>query len=100
MKWFLEAVFPEDIRPVTVTCDLVSGEWLGLEEVKSYHGLIQFEGPASFLVFNRRRPSTVPDLAIPVNRRALVVAMPDTVVQSPTVGKVWVYKALYVRSIK
>ncbi len=99
-RLLLEAVFPEDVLPITVTCELVSGEWIGLEEVKSYHGLIQVRGPASFLVFNRRRPSTVPGLAIPVNSRALIVATPETTVQSPAGGRVWVFKALYIRSLQ
>jgi hypothetical protein len=99
-RLLLETAYPEDVLPVTVTCELVSGEWISLEEVRSYHGLIMVQGPPSFLVFNRRRPSSVPELAIPANSRALVVATPEAPVESPTGGRVWLCRALYIRSIQ
>jgi len=43
------------IAPVEVAVELVSGEWIGTDEVRSYHALLIVSGPESFDVFVRRR---------------------------------------------
>ena len=43
------------IAPVEVDVELVTGEWIGTEDVRSYHALLILTGPESFDVFVRRR---------------------------------------------
>lgn len=43
------------IAPFEVAVELVSGEWIGTEDVRSYHALLILSGPESFKVFVRRR---------------------------------------------
>ncbi len=83
-----------------VLVDLVSGEWLGLEDVKSYHSLILFEGPEFYRIFPKRKPKQpVPGLITP-NDRIMVVARAIRLVTTETGKKSWLLKGFYVRSIR
>ena len=99
-RLILETAYPENLAPVAVVCELVAGEWVGLEEVKSYHGLVVFEGAESFKVFGRRRPADASSLMIPVNSRVLVVASPVSPVETALGQVYWLSRALYIRRIK
>ncbi len=43
------------VAPFEAAVELVSGEWIGTDEVRSYHALLILSGPESFKVFVRRR---------------------------------------------
>ncbi len=54
-RLLLEEALPGLISPVEVAVELVSGEWIGTDEVRSYHALLILNGSESFKVFVRRR---------------------------------------------
>jgi hypothetical protein len=99
-RLIMEAIFPGVIAPIQITAELVAGEWLGTEEVISYHGRIVFKGPESFKVFLRRRPRDASPLMIPPDSRVLVVAKPLEPITSQQGRLMWLLEALYIRSIQ
>ena len=99
-RLLLEAVYPQEIRYVQVLCELVAGEWVGLEEVESYRCLIQFSGPESFKVFNRRREQDASPAMIPTNTRVLVVAVALKPVTGNQGIRVWLSEGIYIRRIE
>ena len=98
-RLLLEAGFPEDIKPVTVRGEIITGEWLGTEEIRSYHGFVDFQGTAAYMLFLRRRPDTATELMITPNSRILVTAELVEPVESFR-GKIWLARALYVRKLR
>jgi hypothetical protein len=66
-----------------VRVELMSGEWIGREEVKSYTCLVSFSGPEWFTVFPARPPRTVPPGVVAPNARVLVAARPLGIVTEP-----------------
>ncbi len=63
-----------------VRAELMSGEWIGLEDVKSYSCLVTFSGPDWFRVFPAKPPRNPPHGVVTPNARVLVVARPLGVV--------------------
>ena len=66
-----------------VVIELVKGEWEGLEEVKNYKAVVQFQGPRFVDVFPRRVPANPPAQMIPPNSRVLVLAEAVDVILDP-----------------
>ena len=99
-RLLIEAAFPEDIHPVRVRGEIVGGEWIGTEEVKTYRGSVDFRGAPSFLVFERRRPSSASSLMIPLNSRVLVAVLPIDPIETIRGDSSWLFDVLYVRQIK
>ena len=57
-----------------VLVELVSGEWIGLEDVRSYHCTVLFEGSEFHAVFPSRPPRNPTASVITTNDRILVAA--------------------------
>ena len=58
-----------------VQVELVSGEWIGLEDVRSYSCWVLFSGPRFASVFPARIPRTPPPEVIAANDHILIVAI-------------------------
>jgi hypothetical protein len=98
-RLLLEEAFPEDIKKVRVQIELVLGEWIGMEEVKSYRGLIYFEGPEAFKIFHRRKEKDASSLWIPLNSKILIVVRPVDIVEMSD-NQVWLFEGYHIRHIK
>jgi hypothetical protein len=83
-----------------VTGKIVSGEWIGAEEIRSYQGLVEFWGTEAYKVFLRRREDEASSLMIPQNSRVLVVARLVRPVQSIEEESIWLAEAAHVRKIR
>jgi hypothetical protein len=80
--------------------ELISGEWIGTEDVKSYACLIDFSGPGFFKMFPARAPrDPSPDMVF-LNSRVLVVARPIGLTTSHQGEKRVQLEGIYVRVIK
>jgi hypothetical protein len=80
--------------------ELISGEWIGTEDVKSYSCWIEFSGPAFFKSFPARAPKDpTPDMVF-LNSRLLVVARAIGVTTSHQGEKRMLMEGLYARTIK
>lgn len=77
--------------------ELVYGEWIGLEEVRSYSCWVMFSGPRFFPVFPPRVPRNPPPGIIQANDRVLVVAKALQLVEIDGGEKVWVLQGVHAR---
>ena len=80
--------------------ELISGEWIGTEDVRSYACLIDFSGPASSRCSRPGAPrDPAPDMVL-LNSRVLVVARPIGLTTSHQGEKRVQLEGIYVRVIK
>jgi hypothetical protein len=77
----------------------VIGEWIGLEDVKSYHCLVKFEGPEYLAAFPASAPRNPgPDVFVK-SARMLVVALPVAVVELIDGRLLWLLDGVYLRRL-
>ncbi len=80
--------------------ELVYGEWIGLEEVRSYSCWVMFSGPRFFPVFPRRVPRNPPPGVIQPNDQVLVVARALQLVELEGGEVVWVLEGIHARTLR
>jgi hypothetical protein len=80
--------------------ELVSGEWIGLEDVKIYRCRVRLKGPAFFRQFPRRAPKNPEPSQVVLNDRVLVVAKAVERVTNEAGQSLWLLDGLYVRPIR
>jgi len=83
-----------------VQIELVSGEWIGLDEVRSYSCRVVFSGPRFAKVFPARVPRNPPPEAIKANDTILIVA---SLLQTVEIGEgetAWVLEGIYARRLR
>ena len=83
-----------------VQVELVSGEWVGLEEVKSYNCTVIFQGSEFYRLFPRRRPKNPSPDMISANNRVLVVAKAQNRVTNEAGELHWLLEGFYIRRIR
>lgn len=99
-RLLLDKILKDIVAPVTLTVELIRGEWYGYERVESYTCIIRFSGPPAFRIFNRRKSYEASDFMIPLNSRVLLAATPEKVTTSPFSNKnIWLFKGLHVRKL-
>jgi hypothetical protein len=77
------AVLDAEPARYRVRLDLMSGEWVGTDEVLGYHCYVDFSGPRYAEVIPARAPREPgPGVVVP-RLRLLVVALPRSIVTSP-----------------
>jgi hypothetical protein len=83
-----------------VELELVSGEWVGLEDVKIYRCRVRFEGPEFFPLFPRRAPKNPsPEQVVP-NDRLLVAARLVGQTAGQAGEPLWLLRGLHVRPLR
>jgi hypothetical protein len=95
----IEVIDPEESR-YQVVVELISGEWIQLEEVRSYRCLVLFSGPEFARVFPRRAPREAGPRVIVANERVLMVARLLEPVELEPGKSVWVLEGTYVRPLR
>lgn len=80
--------------------ELVSGEWIGLEDVKIYRCRVRFQGPAFFRQFPRRAPKNPEPAQVVLNDRVLIVAKAVARVGDEAGQSLWLLEGLHVRPIR
>ncbi len=84
----------------SVLVELVTGEWVGLEEVKSYKALVLFEGTDFYDVFPSRSGAERPANTILKNDRVVLLARALEPVEWGGPGQLrWLLGGYYVRRI-
>jgi hypothetical protein len=83
-----------------VQVELVSGEWVGLEEVRSYSCWVLFSGPRFAGVFPARVPRNPPPGVIRSNDTILIVAIPLQTVEIAEGETAWVLEGIYARPLQ
>jgi hypothetical protein len=83
-----------------VQIELVSGEWIGLDEVRSYSCWVLFSGPRFADVFPARVPRNPPPGVVEANQTVLIVAVPLQTVEIAEGETAWVLEGIYARPLK
>ena len=83
-----------------VQVELVSGEWIGLDEVRSYSCWVLFSGPRFANVFPARVPRNPPPGVISSNDAILIVAKPLQTVEIAEGETAWVLEGIYARPLR
>jgi hypothetical protein len=83
-----------------VRIEIITGEWIGTEDVKSYASYVEFTGPEYVKVFPARAPRTATPGIIAANTRVLVVGEPVKIVTTPTGAKQVLIDGVDIRSIE
>lgn len=83
-----------------VQLELVSGEWIGLDEVRSYSCWVLFSGPRFAGVFPARVPRNPPPGVIAANDQILIVAIPLQTVEIAEGETAWVLEGIYARPLR
>ena len=79
--------------------ELVTGEWDGLEEVRSYRCFVLFEGPEFFrLLPKRKNPASA--VQVGVTDRVIVVARAIEPLADPSGGADWLLRGFHLRLLR
>ena len=83
-----------------VRVELITGEWVTSDEVRSYTCYVEFSGPEFFKIFPARAPRTVTPGIIVANTRVLVVGKPSRIVTNAAGVKEALVDGATIRSIE
>jgi hypothetical protein len=93
-------VLDADKENYLVQAELVSGEWIGLDEVRSYSCWVLFSGPRFAGVFPARIPRDPPSGVIGANDHILIVAVPLQTVEIAEGQTAWVLEGIHARPLR
>jgi len=93
-------ILNKDPAAFKVRIELITGEWIGLEDVKSYYCYVEFTGPEYVKVFPARPPREVNRDLVTLNSRVLVVGRVMKVGTTPLGAKRVLVDGAYVRTIE
>ncbi len=83
-----------------VRIQIIAGEWIGLEDVKSYTCYVEFSGSQYVSVFPARAPATAKPGIVALNSRVLVVGRPISFVVSPQGERTVLVEGIHVRTLE
>jgi hypothetical protein len=83
-----------------VRIEVITGEWIGLEDVKSYACYIDFSGPEYFKIFPAKAPRTADPDVVTLNTRILVVGAPVNITTTPLGEKRVLLQGAHIRTIE
>jgi hypothetical protein len=83
-----------------VRIELISGEWIGLDDVKSYYCYVEFSGAEYFKMFPARPPRTASRDLVALNSRVLVMGRVVQVTAAPLGARRVLVEGAYIRTIE
>jgi hypothetical protein len=83
-----------------VRIELITGEWIGLDEVKSYYCYVEFSGAEYFKMFPARPPRTASRDLVTLNSRVLVLGRVVEVTAAPLGARRVLVDGAYIRTIE
>jgi hypothetical protein len=83
-----------------VRIELITGEWIGTEEVKSYTCYVDFNGPEYFRTFPARPPKVLAPGTVAINSRVIVIGRPIEVTKTPMGEKRVLVEGMFVRTVE
>jgi hypothetical protein len=81
-----------------VRIELITGEWIGLDDVKSYSCYVEFTGAEYFKMFPARPPRTANRDLVSMNSRVIVVGRIVQVAATPLGDKRVLVDGAYIRT--
>jgi len=83
-----------------IMVEMVAGEWIGLDQVRSYRCLVLFAGKEFFNVFPSRKPKNPSSKMIFLNDRILVLAKASPSMEEMREQGIWLLEGLHVRHLQ
>ncbi len=83
-----------------VRIELITGEWVGTEDVKSYTCYVDFSGPAFARIFPARPPRNPEAGTVVIDSRVIVVGRPVEVTRTPLGEKRVLVQGILVRPVE
>ena len=93
-------VISKDEGSFRVRIELITGEWIGTEDVKSYTCYVDFTGPEYFKTFPARPPREPVPGTVVINSRVIVVGQPIEVTTTPLGEKRVLVRGMFVRPVE
>jgi hypothetical protein len=93
-------ILNKDPASFKVRIELISGEWIGLDDVKAYTCYVDFSGSDYFRLFPARPPREANHELITLNSRVLVVGRVMGVTTTALGGKHALVDGAFIRSIE
>ncbi len=90
-------LFQADVETGEVYIEVATGEWIGLEDVESYHCLIRFTGAEYVELFPARAGRNTREDAILKGARMLIICLPLGVVELADGRLMWLLDGIYYR---
>jgi hypothetical protein len=83
-----------------VRIEVITGEWIGMEDVKSYSCLVDFSGAEFFKVFPARTPPQGTPDVVTKNSRVVLVGRPIDFAKTPAGERRVLVEGAYIRVIE
>jgi len=83
-----------------VRIELITGEWIGTQDVKSYSCYVDFTGLQYSAIFPVRPPKTAAPGTVVINSRVIVVGRPLAVTVTPLGEKRVLVEGMFVRTVE
>ncbi|MGA2381222.1 MAG: hypothetical protein ABSG85_18145 [Spirochaetia bacterium] len=93
-------IINKDQAGFKVRIELITGEWIGTEDVKAYSCYVEFTGAEYFKVFPARPPRTASRDLVSMNSRVIVLGRVVDVATTPLGAKRVLLDGAYIRSIE
>ncbi len=93
-------VLNKDEPTFKVRLELITGEWIGTEDVKAYACYVEYSGPEFYKVFPARAPAKAGSDVVVQNARVLVAARALSVITTPLGEKRVLLEGAYIRVIE
>ncbi len=94
------AILNKDEAGFKVRIELISGEWIGLEDVKAYTCYVEFTGAEYARLFPARPPREANRQVVALNSRVLVLGRVVGITANPLGAKRVLLDGAYIRSIE
>ena len=83
-----------------IMVEMVAGEWIGLDEVRSYRCFVLFAGEEFFNVFPSRKPKNPSSEMVFLNDRILVLVQTSPATEEMREQGIWLLEGLHVRHLQ
>jgi hypothetical protein len=93
-------ILSKDQSGFKVRIELITGEWIGLDDVKAYTCYVEFTGAEYFKLFPARPPREANRQLVTLNSRVLVLGRVVGVTTTPLGAKRVLVDGAYIRSIE
>jgi hypothetical protein len=92
------SILDKERETFKVRIEVITGEWIGLEDVKSYACYVEFSGPEYFTVFPAKAPRDAAEGVISLNSRVVIIGKPQRVAATPLGAKRVLVEGVFVRA--
>jgi hypothetical protein len=94
------SILDKDEATFRVRIELITGEWVGMEDVKSYACYVEFSGPEYFKVFPARPPRNAAHGTVVLDSRVMVMGSAQGVTTTPLGEKRVRVQGAYIRVLE